>query len=543
MFIKTTKSKNYTYLQLVESYREGKVVKHRVLYKLGRLDQLKDGGSLAKLARRLLELAGERSLAPDDLKEISRHVYGHIVYQRLWEKLEIAKILTKLKGSKLDLPVNDIVFYLCINRLLCPSSKKKAFEMSSTYLGMGEFKLHQVYRSLDFLSNKKEELETLLFKKQMDLFHMKLDMVFYDVTTFHFESQKADELKDFGFSKANKINEVQVVLGLLVNRDGRPIGYELFEGNTFEGRTMVKALALLKQRFQIGKVVIVADKGMHSKGNLHLIKQAGYDYIVSSRLKTATKKIKEELFNPKDFINTVDQDTGEISYAHKDIENRFIYKDESGKKHEHKDRLMVSWSAPRAINDSKKRKRLWERAEQQMADGKKALVNNKGAARYIKKDGKTQAVGLDQDKFTQDGKWDGYYAVQYSGKQLSHHEAMEQYHRLWKIEECFRIMKTTMQTRPIFHWTPKRVKGHFVLCFIAFLLERTLELKLAKNKLDLSPQKIKEALNSLQVSKVDIAGQEFYMKGKNNKDAAAILRKMKIKQPKNITPIADFKLI
>ena len=119
---------------------------------------------------------------------------------------------------------------------------------------------------------------------------------------------------------------------------------------------------------------------------------------------------------------------------------------------------------------------------------------------------------------------------------------MEQYHGLWKIELCFRIMKTTLEIRPIFHWTPDRIEGLFMLCFIAFLMQRTLELKLENNKVKLCPEKIRETLNSLQVSKISIRQQDFYLKGKHNKEASKILQKRRISPPKNITPIDELKL-
>lgn len=544
MFIKTTKSKNYTYVQIVESYREDGKVKHRVLLKLGRLDLLEKDDQLSKLAQGLLRVSDKALFAPNDIQEVGRYIYGHVVYQRVWKKLSIGEILGSLQNNtRIKFDLVGTVFYLSINRLLNPSSKKKAYENKRHYLDMPVFDLHHAYRSLTFLAEHKLAIEEALFRKQADLFHLKLDIVFFDATTFHFESQKSDELRDFGFSKANKKNEVQVVFGLLMNKDGRPIGYELFKGDTFDGKTIVKSLKALKNRFQIDKVIIVADKGMHGKQNLHLIRHAGYDYIVSTPLKRASNAIKAEVFSLKDYTNTVDEQTGEISYSYKSIKNKFVYKDQQGQCHEHEDQIMVSWSASRADGDRKKRMRSWNKAKAMLDKGKAiSFPNNIGAKRYLAKDKTSKATGLNHQKLEEDAKWDGYYAIQYSGNKLSHHEAMAQYHELWRIEECFRVMKTTMDTRPVFHWTPIRIEGHFMLCFIAFLMERTLELKLKANQVTLSPQKIKDALNSLQLSKITLREHEYYLKGKHNKDAATILRKFRIPTLKNITPIDELKI-
>jgi len=540
MFVKLTKSKNYQYLQIVESYRQDGKSRHKTIASLGRLDLLLQDDQLKKIAHRLLEISGEdKPFSIEDLTEIKRLKYGHIVYEKIFKSLKIGNILQTIdQESKSKFDLADNIFYLIINRLLTPSSKKKAFELKDDFKQIAKPKnLQHIYRSLDKLGDNKDRIESDLYLAQNDLFKMSLSVVFYDVTTFHFESVKNDKLRDFGFSKAGKFNEVQVVMGLLVNQKGQPIGFDLFPGNTFEGGTLVKALEKLKQRFQISKVIVVADKGMNSKSNLHLIKQAGFDYIVSSRIKTASKSIKDQIFDLESYEHTTDPKTGEVLMSYKKLENTIKYKDTDKVNHEWKDNIVISWSSKRAQLDAKKRKRMIQRAES-MVDNKTANVTRKnGAARYLKVDQDAKASEIDNEKIKNDSKWDGYYAVQYSGKELTHNQIMENYHQLWKIEESFRVMKTTMDTRPIFHWTPKRITGHFVMCFLAFAMERKLELRLSNNNINLSPQKIKEALLSLQVSEVEHNEKRFYLKGKHSKDAGKIMRAMKIAPIKNLTTV------
>lgn len=550
MFVKVNKSKNHTYLQLVESYRSEGKVKHRVAYNFGRLDLLLESGELAKIATKLLVLSQAETRSVLELEEKNRLIYGHIVYQRLWNRLSIGSLLTPLlKKSKIRFPLESTLQYLVYNRLLNPVSKYKAYQIRNQYYGIDQqISQQHLYRSLDFLAKHKLSIEQHLYQRQKDLFHLKLDVIFYDVTTFHFESQVSDELRDFGFSKANKINEVQVVMGLLVNQEGRPIGYELFQGNTFEGHTLVKSLQKLNERFQINKVIIVADKGMHSKNNLHLIRLAGFDYIVSSKIKGASKKIKEAVLDQSDYQHTLDPKTGEVLYSYKSIDNEFVYveSDEETKKktkYPYRDKIIVSWSSKRASLDKKKRERLLEKAQQRLEKGPTKMNHKKGAKRYLKTNQDSQITGLDLEKVQSDAQWDGYYAVQYSGEKLNHKQVLEQYHFLWKIEESFRVMKSTMKTRPIFHWTPERIKGHFMLCFIAFLLERTLEIKLKNNHINLSPQEIKEALNSLQVSELELRQEVFYVKSNASKEAKKILRALKIKPLNNVTPKQQMKLL
>ena len=539
MFIKITKSKNYKYLQIVESYRENGSIKHRVLFNLGRLDLLNKNSQLANIGKKLLELTGHKVDLIDDMKEHSRVIYGHIVYRKLWDRFDFKDVILSLKKqTKINFALDEIIYYLVINRLLAPSSKKRAYERQGNYYKIQQnIQLQHIYRSLDFLSDNKEQIEKYIYNRQLNLFNIKVDVVFYDVTTFNYESNDADELRDFGFSKANKINEVQVVLGLLINSEGRPIGYELFEGNISETKTLLKSIEKISKRYKINKVVIVADKAMHSKSNLHMIRQAGYDYIVSSKIMNASSQIKEAIFDESGYHHKIDEQSGEIIYSYKDIPNKFTYKDEQGRTYEYEDRLIISWSEERAKKDYKKQQRLIQRAQKLVEGKNKTLVQKKGAKRYLKTDTVAKITALDHDKIEQDAKWHGYYAVQYSGNKLTHQQVMEQYHQLWKIEESFRIMKSTMRTRPIFHWTPKRIKGHFMLCYIAFVLERTLEIKLRRNGVELSAEQIKDHLNTLQLSEIHLNDKRFYLKSKNSSQASKILRALKIKPFKNIVEI------
>ncbi|RMG77438.1 MAG: IS1634 family transposase [Bacteroidetes bacterium] len=538
MFIKVTKSKNYHYLQIVESYREGGKTRHRVLFNLGRFEKLSGNQQLLSLGKRLLKLGGQ-PVEPLELEEETRLCYGHKVYQKLWDKFQLSKILTQVsRTNRIRFDLCAVIFYLVVERLLSPSSKYASWQNQAAYLDLPQdIPLQHIYRSLDVLAQRKELIEQELFKRHRTLFNMKVDVVFYDVTTFHFESNHADELRDFGFSKAGKFNEVQVVMGLLVDKEGRPIGYELFEGNVFDGKTLVKALKILKERFEIRKLILVADKGLNSGANLHLIKQAGYEYVVSCRLKNESKKIKETALNQQDFqVVRADKITGAVTFQYKIIaEHNIQYKDEQGIKHTLKDNIVVTWSAKRAKRDRLKRQRLIEKAQQMIEQGK--IPNNKkGAKKYLLTQGKEKVQGMDEEKIKKDAAWDGFYAIQYSDPNLSYDKILEHYHLLWKIEESFRVLKSTLHTRPIFHWNPKRIKGYFVLCFIAFLLERNLELILKQKNIEgFSVEKIKAALNSLQVSKILLNGQSLYIKGKHLPLATKILQALNIKALKNLS--------
>lgn len=540
MFLKVNRSKNHTYLQIVESYWEDGKSKHKVIANLGSFPELKGNPVLTSLGKRFLDLAEEPAItAPElEMEEVGRYCYGDIVYRKLWDKFEIRGMIEKLlRRRRLKFDLDSTLYLMVADRLLSPRSKLATSERQGRYLNIAEVKLHHLYKVLDVLSDSRDRIERHLFEKQSNLFNLKVDVVFFDLTTFHFESVRPDELKDFGFSKAGKFNEVQVMLALLVDTEGRPVGFDLYPGNTFEGHTLVDALEKLKQRFSVRKLVFVADRGLNSGANLNLVREAGYEYVVSSPLKRKSQALADSVMDTSGYHCTFDKE-GALAFKYKWLPHQVSYRDELGRKGSFQDHLLVTWSAKRAERDFKNRQRQIDKA-QKMLDGGKDVQTKKGAKRYLRTEGKTKVTGIDQEKIEKDKQWDGFYGIQSLNK-MDHEMVIQHYRGLWRVEDSFRVMKSTMDTRPVFHWTPKRIVGHFTLCFIAFLLERTLEYKLRKNRIELSPERIKEVLNSIEVSRVNIQGKPYYLKAKALKPAGSILRAFRIKSIKNLTPVEEF---
>ena len=541
MFIKVTKSRKYEYAQLVRSYREKGVVKQEVLLNLGRLDQIANNPSIQRLAIRLQELSGLKSRV--DLSSISAAQitnWGYTVYQKLWKMFALDKILTSIQGQgNSQFPLNEACFLMVIQHLLEPQSKLGTYHQQNHYFNLPPVELHHLYRSLDILCDRKEELEERIFHKNKSLFNMQVDVVFYDVTTFSFESVKADSLRDFGFSKDGKFKEVQVVLGLLIDWEGRPVGYELFPGNTFDGKTLEKALDKLERRFGLRQVIIVADRGINSKLNLKRIRDRNYGYILAARLKNMGRKIEASVFDPEDYITLNDSPEEELRYKVIDYLNSFR---EEGETYKLKEKLILTYSSKRAKKDREDRERLKEKAQLLLQNQSKITASNKRGGKKYLKNTSQETWYLDEEALSRDEQFDGYYAIETSEQDINPQAALAAYHTLWKIEESFRIMKSTLEVRPIFHWTEKRIKGHFVICFLAFLLERTLEFKLKEAQEEASPQAIREALNSLNFAEVEIENQQFLLKVKGTELSNKILKLLKIKPPKNITPKEELSL-
>ena len=565
MFVKSTMVRGHEYLRIVKSVRKNGKPTHETVANLGRVDRL-NGVELSNMASALQKYADKKQ-APGSarrhdittMEERGRFNYGWLVYRKLWDQFGLEKLLRQLSADrKISYDYAETVLSMVVNHALNPSSKRDFFLNQDWYSGLTDgVKLQHLYRSLDLLAEHKPELETALFHQHRTLFDMQVDVVFFDVTTFYFESQQADTLRDFGFGKDGKINEVQVVMALLIDADGRPISFELFPGNTFEGHTLAASLDRIKDRFQIGQVIIVADKGINSKLNLKAIKDRGYDYIVSCRIKNLPEKMRAQVLSEdgyeaiaiQDLFGVDDDEHKGHTFRYKtlDYTNVARYKDDPNQQNwqtiELAEKLICSWSSKRAAKDRHDRDRQLEKAQSAVDLNQKSILNHKGYKRYIRHGDvdSDESLTLNAEKVEADARFDGFAAIQCSRSGLDAVEVMRAYRQLLKIEESFRVMKTTLRARPIFVWTPEHVKGHFVMCFLAFVLERELEYRLNKRNIDNSPERVKLALRSMQCSQLCVENDTFYLKGKHQKLASEIFAVLKMKQPMNISDETKWK--
>jgi transposase len=539
MFIKITKSGSYKYAQAVKSFKQKGVVRHKVLFNLGRVDVIKGNPTFANFAKKLLELSD--AATPANLETISEAEisnWGYVAYRKIWNDFGLDKILASIAArTKISFDLSKTCLLMAVSHLLSPSSKLACYNHQDRYSRLEHVGLNDLYRSLDILSGAKERLETQIFDINKNLFNMSVDVVFYDATTFSFSSVISDGLKDYGFSKAGKPGKVQVVMGLLIDCYGRPIGYEIFPGNTFDGKTLVSVLDSLEKRLAVRKVVIVADKGIASKVNLKQITDRGYSYIFAYRLKSAPDKIKAQVFS--DGYDQISE--GEESLAYKTVPYTYTFYSGS-KKISLAQKIIITYSEARAKKDAADRQRMIEKAQSLLEDFSRIKASNRrGAKKYIKQEGNIDYI-LDTAAIENDLAFDGYYAIATDQDKMGPEDVISAYHNLWRIEQSFRIMKSNLEVAPIFVWTPKRIKGHFVICFLSFLLERHLEYKLAKNSISASAETIRQALNSLNFAKVTLGGCSYFIKTKAEELAHKILRILKIASPKNITSEEELNL-
>lgn len=595
MFVREKKFKDRkrSYLQIVENQRVDGRTRQKVILSLGCLQTLQKSGELKKLAHSFLKFCENDFCETKNIKEQARLHWGAPkIVQRLWNLFDFDAIFKQcLKGRDVQFDVARTVKLMLADRLLCPCSKKKTYDKQGKYAYSDSVDQHHLYRALDFLAGSKEHIEQKLFEKNTDLFDMRIDVVFYDVTTLYFESERADLLRDFGYSKDKKHGEVQVVLGLLVDIYGRPIGYDVFPGNFYEGHTLSIAIDKLKLRFNIDKIIVVADRGMMSGDNLEYLRNSGYEFIISARLRKSPAAIQKEVLDIDSYspvsVSSDEQDCPINKYkiyvpenvfgqvisglmqeqppeqVHKEIRKitKYVYdrylvkqlrdfrKQSYTRELREKllkaiecycsQRLILTWSEKRAKRDQAKRELLIARAKELLKAPPDNLAQ-KGPKRYLKTESKQ--LTLDRQKIENDRKWDGFYGIYTNNKQFDWSTILSHYRGLWRVEESFRLFKTHLETRPMFHWTESRIRGHLMLCFIAFLFERTIETSLREREVTFSPDKIRDAIEQMQMSLLDINDRQFYMRANLDTLGTDILKAFRIHTPPQMIPAEEFEI-
>jgi len=443
----------------------------------------------------------------DMITEECRVIDGvHEVAGHLYEELNYDKVLKNEKYSKI---LKDLV--LC--RISNPASKLATSSLLKRYY-MKEHDIDSIYRTMDHVFNKIDDIRLATFKSTARLIPGEVDIVLFDVTTLHFESIRVDELRKFGYSKNFRFNTTQVVLALATTTDGLPIGYELFEGNKAEVKTLIETIDEWKTKFNINDVCFIGDRAMFSEANLKAMEEKNYKYIVAAKLRSLPDVMQEKLMQEGNYVKaTVAQDLswiGEFNYHEDDIALLEAQKATPSAIATYRNHItnnanrhfVVSYNTKRARHDDQKRKSLLEKVGKQLhqTDNTAKLVSNTGLKKYTSSKGKSQ-TSLDTAKVHKDARWDGFHGVITNIKKgtVDPSHILTQYRRLVKIEECFRISKTTLKMRPIYHWKPKRIRAHIAICYMAFALVRQLEYRVKLLK-KLSLTSIIEELNSVQSS-------------------------------------------
>jgi len=364
--------------------------------------------------------------------------------------------------------------HLVIARLAFPLSKLKTIEYLYRYQGT-TLDIDAVYRFLDKLNDLlKPQVEKIAFAHTLKILQGNINVVFYDMTTLYFEASDEDDLRKTGFSKDGKHQCPQIFIGLLVGLGGYAIGYDIFEGNIYEGHTLIPFLEKISAKFNLNMPVVVADAGLLSNDNIKALEGKGYEYIIGGRLKNESITIKDQIL-AQEFID------GTI---------RSFSKQENI-------RLIVHYSKNRATKDAYNRKRGLTRLEKQIKAGKltKSSINNKGYNKYLKLTGEV-AIEIDYSKYNNDNTWDGLKGY-ITNTKLSDQEVLDNYKNLWHIEKAFRMSKTDLRIRPIYHRLRSRIEAHICISFTAYCIYKELERVLYANKSSLSLKKASELTHNM----------------------------------------------
>lgn len=505
--IKTTPNSPKKAVQIVESVRRGKKISQKIIRHIGyavdeeELSKLKLLAESIKIkieagSQQLLfspeELAGFKSNSADNdsdaeykinLKELieeDRTVSGiHDIYGTLFNQLGYSAVFKNPAGQKAAV---EIYKHIVMARIANPQGKMASVDMLEENFGVS-LDLHRVYRMMDNLDGAAiERLTGITYQNTLDILGGKIDIIFFDATTVYFESFSSDEFKSIGFSKDLKFNQPQVLFCLMVNKDGLPIGYKVFPGDTYEGHTLIPVLKDLRQRYKIDKVIFVADAGMFNQDNLKELEAEGFEYVLGARLKNLNNALKEKILDKKHYKGNDDFCIAQFEY-------------EAGRK------LVVSYKESRERKDALDREKTIERIRKKISKQKnpKEYLSNYGCKKYLKVSGVSH-IELDQDKIKEARRWDGLHGVVTNAKDVSNEEILRQYVNLWHIEEAFRITKHDLKVRPIFHWTEKRIKAHLAICFTAYALVRYLEYRVRMQYKNLSIEKIRQSLIQVQTS-------------------------------------------
>ena len=374
-----------------------------------------------------------------------------------------------------------ILKHLVAARISQPSSKSGTVEYLKSYFDE-DIKLHKIYRYLDKLHNTQQErIQTISVAHTRRILGGKIGLVFYDVTTLYFETDESDELRERGWSKDGKHSQPQVVLGLLVSRDGYPLAYSLFNGSQYEGRTMIPIVEDFVERFELDDFVVVADSGLMSKSNIELLESSCYKYIIGARIKNESDETKK-------WIMSLEKQDG-------------LYHELGRLPHS---RLIVGYSQKREKKDKHNREKGVKRLKTAYKSGTitKENINKRGYNKFLELSDNVK-VKISQEKISEDEKWDGLKGY-ITNTALSAKEVCKQYNELWVIERAYRVTKGTLEMRPMFHFTPKRIEAHICICFVAYKVYKELERILKLSNINLSVDKVLNIAKTITTIKVNL---------------------------------------
>lgn len=381
---------------------------------------------------------------------------------------------------------DDLFRDLVMSRLVYPGSKLKTVDYLSRFKNK-EVSVYSIYRYMDKIHKEfKEDIEKITFKHFEKILGGHIGIVFYDMTTLFFEAPDEDDLRKIGYSKDGKHQHPQIKLGLLVGSEGYPLGYDIFEGSTYEGYTLIPVLENIQKKFSIGKPIVIADAGLLSGANIKALISHGYKFVLGGKIRNESKEIKDA------------------------IQELEITEDNPGEVKKDGYRLVVSFSEKRLKKDAHNRKKGLEKLEKKVKNGKidKSSINNRGYNKYLKLESEIK-VAIDYSKYQLDARWDGLKGY-LTNTDMKAREVIAAYGNLWQIEKAFRISKTDIRIRPIYHRIPERIQTHICICFVSYAVFKEMERLLKKRKVSFSANRAIELTKNMYQIRVFLPDSKTY---------------------------------
>jgi hypothetical protein len=525
MFFRVKRTGPYTYLQIVESFREKSQVRQRVLSTVGRLDTLQATGQLDALMRSGLRFC-------EKLTVIDAHAAGQtepvqvqrvgpdLVFGRLWEALQLGAVIQRaLEARRYEFDVERAIYLTVMHRLFASGSDRAAERWRQAYRlpGTEALDLHHLYRAMAFLGEPvkdqpgtqvlktprctKDWIEEELFEQRRDLFSA-IDLVFFDTTSIYFEGEGGQHIGEYGKSKDHRPDLKQMVVGLALDIHGWPLCCELWPGNTADVTTLLPVVNRLRQRFRVARISVVADRGMISASTIAALESKELDcsYILGARMRSV-KEISERVLADRGPYREItperktSKDPSPLKVKEVTLEGR---------------RYIVCLNEEQRRKDAADRRVIVEHLRKQLKRGDKDLIGNKGYRRYLQVD-KAEHFAIDQEKIRQEARYDGKWVLQTNLADQPKFIALA-YKELWMVEDMFRTMKSILETRPIYHKRDETIRGHVFCSFLALLLRRALEQRLEQKGESWEWAEILRGLDNLQEVEALFQGKRFVLR-------------------------------
>lgn len=538
MFVRAKRSGPHEYLQVVQSERVAGRPRQRVIATLGRLDKLKESGQIDSLIASCSRFAEHTAVLDahrrgESTQAHSLRIGPPLVFERLWGELGVPEVLEHHVGKRhFEFPLERAIFLTVLHRLFPSGSDRAAEVWRNGYAieGLGKLQLHHLYRAMGWLGEPladheqfgatpfsprctKDLIEESLFRRRRDLLTT-LDLVFFDTTSIYFEGHGGVNLGKFGKSKDKRPDRKQMVVGAVLDNEGYPICCELWPGNTTDVTSLLPIVDRLKQRFDIGNICVVADRGMISRKTIAGLKEAhrGCHFILGARMR-AVKEVRTVVLSDPGSYKEIhgprkrSKDPAPLRVKEVVVEGR---------------RYVVCINEEEARKDRADREAIVKALAEKLKHGDKSLVGNKGFRRYLKVAGGGH-FEIDPEKIKSEERYDGKWVLQTDMDTAPEQIALK-YKELWMVESIFRDMKSILETRPIYHKRDETIRGHVFCSFLALLLMKELLRRMETRGWPTEWARLKDDLDALQEITVENSAQRFVARTTTQGDAGKALQ-------------------